>query len=189
MVHGVTAVRRSRADDHGDAERVRQGVDRLPRARCADECRIEVRQRTGRAAAGVSRPGSTLTNATAGRSPAGRSASAFRAAASVASVVGQMSGQFTKPKNTKVQCPRSCSGPNGLAGLVRERERGQRPRLLEQGRLLEDGRRRAGPRREVRGSDAGNQPCDHDAGDEHAIHGRELSHGRAPAGRRLDCPR
>ena len=58
-----------------------------------------------------------------------------------------------------------------VAGLVRERERGQRPRFLEQGRLLQDRRCSVSPRREVRGSEAGKQPCDHDAGDKHAIHG------------------
>ena len=57
-------------------------------------------------AAGVSRAGSTVASTTSGISSGGRSASWRRASASVASVVGQTSGQFVKPKKSRVQWPR-----------------------------------------------------------------------------------
>ena len=112
MVHGITAVGGAGPMITATpSARVRASIDsRVPVAPTKDGSKCATYWPS---TAGVSRPGSTLTNATAGRSPAGRSASAFRVAASVASVVGQMSGQFTKPKNTNVQRPRSCSGPNG----------------------------------------------------------------------------
>ena len=158
------------------------------RARCADERRIEVRdvlaEHGRRVAAGIhahERNCGALARGQVGKRLSRRRKRRERRRADVRTV----------HEAEEHECPVSPQllRPERMAGLVRERERGQRPRLLNRRRPLEDGRRRSSPRREVCGGDAGNQPCDHDAGDEHAIHGRELSHGRAPAGRRLNCPR
>ena len=59
---------------------------------------------------GVSRSGSTDTNRTRGRTPSGSVSHSACARASSASVVGQTSGQWVKPRNTSVQWPLSSPG-------------------------------------------------------------------------------
>ena len=126
VIHGVVAAgssTRSIATPNSFATR----VDLVWRPGGADELGIEsthvVFERCG-----VSRCGIDAHQQHA----AGLGTSAvFATCASFASVVGHISGQCVKPKNTSVGRPFRLSQREGLAGLVRQRELGAAPAAAE----------------------------------------------------------
>ena len=114
MVHRVVAVARSGTfmktspndlGEIGQRRRVAAGRQRVG---------LEEVRRTRRCLAGVSRSGSTETNSTRGRIETGIASQDFCALASSASVVGQTSGQWVKPRKTMVQAPRREAGVASL---------------------------------------------------------------------------